>query len=130
MADQLQELHDDLGSLTGGRPRMDRAVAYSNRAADAWREFTRRRYAGELLIDGRQAFTFSFVGQILLGTEAGAKGFEKLLTERGRRDLALPSSIDESRAPASSGCTRCPTTTTASTSSSWPAAAPWCSRRS
>ena len=68
-------------------------VTYSNRAADAWREFTRRRHAGELLIDGRQAFTFSFVGQILLGTEAGAKGFEKLLTERGRRDLELPSSI-------------------------------------
>ena len=72
---------------------MERAVTYSNRAAEAWREFTRRRYAGDLLIDGRQAFTFSFVGQILLGTEAGAKGFEKLLTERGRRDLALPSSL-------------------------------------
>lgn len=93
VAEQLQELHEDLGSLAGRQPRMERAVTYSNRAAEAWREFTRRRYAGELLIDGRQAFTFSFVGQILLGTEAGAKGFEKLLTERGRRDLALPSSL-------------------------------------
>lgn len=91
VADQLRELHEDLGSLTGRRPRMQRAVAFSNRAADAWREFTRRRYAGEVLIDGRQAFTFSFVGQILLGTEVGAKGFEKLLTERGRRDITAPS---------------------------------------
>lgn len=91
VAEQLQELHEDLGSLAGRQPRMERAVTYSNRAAEAWREFTRRRYAGELLIDGRQAFTFSFVGQILLGTEAGAKGFEKLLTERGRRDITAPS---------------------------------------
>lgn len=97
VAEQLRELHEDLGSLTGGHPEMERAVVYSNRAADAWREVTRRRYTGELLIDGHQAFTFSFVGQILLGTEAGAKGFEKLLTERGRRDLALPSSITAPR---------------------------------
>ena len=107
---------------------MERAVAYSNRAAEAWREFARRRYAGDLLINGRLAFTFAFVGQILLGTEAGAKGFEKLLTERGRRDLALPSSLAAPR-PACSGCTRCRTMTTASSSSSWPTAARWCSRR-
>jgi len=93
VAEQLRELHDDLGRLTGLRARMERAVTYSNRAGEAWREFTRRRYAGELLVDGRHAFTFSFVGEILLGTESGAKGFEKLLSERGRRDLALPSSV-------------------------------------
>ena len=97
VAEQLQELHEDLGSLTGERPHMERAVAYSNRAAEAWREFTRRRYAGDLLINGRLAFTFAFVGQILLGTEAAAKGFEKLLTERGRRDLALPASLASPR---------------------------------
>ncbi|MCL5943082.1 MAG: 2-hydroxyacyl-CoA dehydratase family protein [Actinobacteria bacterium] len=92
VAAQLRAVHEELGRLTGRHSRLDRAIAYSNRAACAWRTIVARRLNGELVLNGRQTFAFTFLGQIVWGTEAGAKGFEKLLSERGRRDLLLPGS--------------------------------------
>ncbi len=91
VADQLREVHANLATLSGKRPRMDRTVAYSNRATEAWRQLTQLRISGEVIVNARQAFTFLFIGQIVLGTGAGAKGFERLLSERGRKDMVLPS---------------------------------------
>lgn len=90
VAEELRRVHEALGRWTGRQPRLARAVDLSNRAAAAWAEITEARLQGHLLLDGRQAFAFNFVGQVLRGSEAGARGFEKLLRERGRRDLVAP----------------------------------------
>ncbi|MCZ7662628.1 MAG: 2-hydroxyacyl-CoA dehydratase family protein [Thermoleophilia bacterium] len=90
VATQLRDVHRELSRLTGRRSRLDRAVAYSNRAAAAWRTIVQGRLDDGLLLNGRQTFAFTFLGQIVWGTEAGAKGFEKLLSDRGRKDLLLP----------------------------------------
>ncbi len=44
-------------------------------------------------MDGRATFAMVFLGQLLWGTEAGAKDFERLLTETG------PPRPDGSRRP-------------------------------
>ncbi len=90
VADQLRALHERLGPLTGRRPALSEAIHNSNRAARAWRSIDDSRMSGDLLLDGRHTFAFAFLGQILWGTVAGARGFEKLLTERGRSDLLVP----------------------------------------
>ncbi|MHB1345696.1 MAG: 2-hydroxyacyl-CoA dehydratase, partial [Thermoleophilia bacterium] len=89
VADRLRELHDELGRLTGRRPRLDRAVAFSNRASVAWSELCAQRLDGSLILNGRETFAFTFIGQLVWGSEEGAKGFERLRTERGRSDLLL-----------------------------------------
>jgi benzoyl-CoA reductase/2-hydroxyglutaryl-CoA dehydratase subunit BcrC/BadD/HgdB len=89
-AAELRRVYDDLGRLLQRRGHLERAVRLSNRAAAAWAEVTRRRIDGSLTLNGRQAFAFNFLGQLLRGTEAGARGFEKLLDEEGRRDLLAP----------------------------------------
>lgn len=94
VADQLREVHARLGELTGRRAALGRAVALSNRASAAWSEVCARRLDGRLLLNGRQTFSFTFLGQVLWGTEAGAKGFEKLLTRRGMRDILLAERAD------------------------------------
>ncbi|MHB0978923.1 MAG: 2-hydroxyacyl-CoA dehydratase [Thermoleophilia bacterium] len=89
VAEQLRELHARLGELAGRRAKLEQAVGYSNRASAVWSEVCAERLSGRLLWNGRQAFAFTFLGQVLWGTEMGARGFEKLRDERGRRDLNL-----------------------------------------
>ena len=90
VADQIRVLHEDVGRWTGRRPNLKKAVQLSNRASKAWGEIMARRLAGELEMDGRKTFALVFLGQLLWGTEEGAKDFERLLTQRGRRDLMAP----------------------------------------
>jgi hypothetical protein len=90
VAEQLRELHEDIGRWTGREPNLKKAVELSNRASDAWGQITEERLAGRLEMDGRRTFAIVFLGQLLWGTEAGAKDFERLLSERGRRDLMAP----------------------------------------
>jgi hypothetical protein len=52
------------------------------------------RLAGSLEMNGRRVFATVFLGQLLWGTEAGAKDFEKMLTERGRRGLTVEPMAD------------------------------------
>jgi hypothetical protein len=66
-------------------------VDYSNRASTVWGEICDRRLSGDLVLDGRRAFAFTFLGQVVWGSEGGAKGFERLLTQRGRADLVIGS---------------------------------------
>jgi benzoyl-CoA reductase/2-hydroxyglutaryl-CoA dehydratase subunit BcrC/BadD/HgdB len=89
VAERLRFVHERLGQACGRSSRLEEAMSYSNRAAAAWSEITSARLEGHLLLNGRQAFAFNFIGQVLRGTEAGAKGFEKLLTQRGRGDLEV-----------------------------------------
>ncbi len=90
VAEQIRELHEDIGRWTGRRPDLRRAVLLSNRAAKAWGDLMAERLAGRLELNGRKTFAIVFLGQLLWGTEAGAKDFERLLTERGRSDLVPP----------------------------------------
>jgi hypothetical protein len=90
VAEQLRMIHDYLGSLTGRRPDLERAALLSNRASAVWSAISDRRLSGDLVLNGRHAFSFTFLGQMLWGSEAGAKGFERLRTGRGRRDLEIP----------------------------------------
>ncbi|HZJ02695.1 MAG TPA: 2-hydroxyacyl-CoA dehydratase family protein [Thermoleophilia bacterium] len=90
VAEQIRLIHDYLGTLTGRRPQLERAASLSNRASAVWSDISDRRLSGDLGLDGRRAFSFTFLGQTLWGTEAGAKGFERLRTARGRRDLEIP----------------------------------------
>jgi len=90
VAEQIRVLHEDIGRWTGRKPELRKAVQLSNRASKAWGEIMRARLAGELEMNGRRTFAIVFMGQLLWGTEEGAKDFERLLTERGRRDLMAP----------------------------------------
>lgn len=90
VAQQMRELHEDIGRWTGLKPDLDRAIRLSNRASAAWGHIMAERLAGRLEMDGRQSFAFVFLGQLLWGTEAGAKDFERLLTPHGRSDITIP----------------------------------------
>jgi len=132
VAEQLGALHEQLGEMTGRRPALAEAIRNSSRAARAWRYIDTGRMSGDLVLDGRHMFAFAFLGQMLWGTVPGARGFEKLLTERGCADLVVPTY--GSGGPAApglawSGCTRCRTTTTPPSTSSALTGEPWCSRR-
>ncbi len=87
VAEQLRQLHDDIGRWTGQKPNLKKAVELSNRASAAWGHLMQERLAGRLEMDGRKTFAVVFLGQLLWGTEEGAKDFERLLNERGRSDL-------------------------------------------
>lgn len=91
VAEQIRLLHDDIGRWTGREPGLRKAIELSNRASKAWGTIMAARLAGDLEMDGRKTFALVFLGQLLWGTEAGAKDFERLLSERGRRDLMAPS---------------------------------------
>jgi benzoyl-CoA reductase/2-hydroxyglutaryl-CoA dehydratase subunit BcrC/BadD/HgdB len=97
VAEQIRELHDDIGRWTRRRPDLRKAVQLSNRASAAWGRIMSDRLAGHLELNGRKTFALVFLGQLLWGTEAGAKDFERLLSERGRGDLLPP--VLPSRAP-------------------------------
>ena len=90
VAEQIRVLHDDIGRWTGRSPNLRKAVELSKRASKAWGTIMAARLAGELEMNGRKTFALVFLGQLLWGTEAGAKDFERLLSERGRRDLMAP----------------------------------------
>jgi hypothetical protein len=90
VAEQLRKLHDDIGRWTGRTPDLEKAIRLSNRASAAWGHIMEERLAGRLEMNGRRTFATVFLGQLLWGTEVGAKDFERLLTERGRRDLMAP----------------------------------------
>jgi benzoyl-CoA reductase/2-hydroxyglutaryl-CoA dehydratase subunit BcrC/BadD/HgdB len=87
VADQLRQLHEDIGRWTGRKPNLRKAIELSNRASAAYGHLMEDRLAGRLEMDGRKTFAVVFLGQLLWGTEEGAKDFERLLTERGRSDL-------------------------------------------
>lgn len=97
VAEQMRELHDNIGRWTGLSPNLGRAVELSNRASVAWGHVMAERLQGRLEMDGRRTFAMVFLGQLLWGTEAGAKDFERLLTERGRRDLMAPTQAANGR---------------------------------
>jgi len=90
VAEQIRELHSDIGKWTGRRSDLGKAIQLSNRASQAWGHLMSERLAGRLELNGRKTFAIVFLGQLLWGTEAGAKDFERLLTERGRSDLVPP----------------------------------------
>jgi len=90
VAEQIRLLHDDIGRWTGRQPNLKKAIQRSNRASAAWGRFMEQRLAGSLEMDGRRTFATVFLGQLLWGTEEGAKDFERLLNERGRGDLLAP----------------------------------------
>ena len=92
VAEQMRELHDDIGRWTGRKSDLRKAIELSNRASAAWGHVMAERLAGRLEMNGRRTFATVFLGQLLWGTEEGAKDFERLLTERGRRDLMAPAS--------------------------------------
>ena len=92
VAEQLRTLHEDIGRWTGLKPALRRAIKLSNRASEAWGHLMAERLAGRLQMDGRETFATVFLGQLLWGTRAGAKDFERLLTKRGRSDLMAPAS--------------------------------------
>lgn len=90
VAEQMRLLHEDIGRWTGRKPDLDKAIRLSNRASAAWGHVMTERLAGRLEMDGRRTFATVFLGQLLWGTDEGAKDFERLLTDRGRRDLMAP----------------------------------------
>jgi hypothetical protein len=90
VAEQLRQLHDDIGRWTGRSGNLKKAMELSNRASIAWGHVMAERLAGRLEMNGRRTFATVFLGQLLWGTEEGAKDFERLLSERGRRDLMAP----------------------------------------
>jgi hypothetical protein len=90
VAEQIRVLHEDIGRWTGRRPDLKRAIELSNRASAAWGHVMTERLAGRLEMNGRSTFATVFLGQLLWGTEEGAKDFERLLTEKGRRGLMAP----------------------------------------
>jgi len=90
VAEQLRELHEEIGRLTGRKSELKKAIVLSNRASAAWGKIMAERMAGRLELDGRRTFAIVFLGQLLWGTEEGAKDFERLLSERGRRDVLIP----------------------------------------
>jgi benzoyl-CoA reductase/2-hydroxyglutaryl-CoA dehydratase subunit BcrC/BadD/HgdB len=90
VAEQMRVLHDDIGRWTGRKPNLEKAIELSNRASTAWGHVMTERLAGRLEMDGRLTFATVFLGQLLWGTERGAKDFERLLTDRGRSDLMAP----------------------------------------
>jgi benzoyl-CoA reductase/2-hydroxyglutaryl-CoA dehydratase subunit BcrC/BadD/HgdB len=96
VAEQLRQLHDDIGRWTGRKPNLRRAIDLSNRASAAWGHIMDERLAGRLEMDGRKTFATVFLGQLLWGTQEGAKDFERLLTERGRSDL-MPAPLEGGR---------------------------------
>ena len=98
VAEQIRVLHEDIGRWTGRSPNLRKAVVLSNRASKAWGEIMAARLAGNLEMDGRKTFAMVFMGQLLWGTQEGAKDFERLLTERGRRDVLAPV-LEDGRKP-------------------------------
>ncbi|MBN1630114.1 MAG: 2-hydroxyacyl-CoA dehydratase [Thermoleophilia bacterium] len=90
VAEQMRVLHEDIRHWTGLKPNLKKAIELSNRASAAWGHIMAERLAGRLEMDGRLTFATVFLGQLLWGTEHGAKDFERLLTERGRSDLMAP----------------------------------------
>jgi hypothetical protein len=97
VAEQMRVLHEDIGRWTGRKPDLGKAIRLSNRAAAAWGRTMDERLAGRLEMNGRRTFATVFLGQLLWGTEEGAKDFERLLTEKGRRDLMAPEAADGRR---------------------------------
>ncbi len=94
VAEQMRELHELIGRWTGRTSNLDKAIELSNRASRAWGHVMSERVAGRLEMDGRRTFATVFLGQLLWGTEEGAKDFERLLTPKGRRDLLAPQAPD------------------------------------
>ena len=90
VAEQIRQLHEDIGRWTGRKPNLPKIVELSNRASKAWGDVMTERLAGRLEMDGRKTFATVFLGQLLWGTEEGAKDFERLLSDRGRSDLMAP----------------------------------------
>jgi benzoyl-CoA reductase/2-hydroxyglutaryl-CoA dehydratase subunit BcrC/BadD/HgdB len=90
VAEQMRVLHEDIGRWTGRKPNLKKTIELSNRASAAWGHVMTERLAGRLEMDGRRTFATVFLGQLLWGTEEGAKDFERLLTERGRGDVMAP----------------------------------------
>jgi len=90
VAEQMRVLHEDIGRWTGRKPDLKKAIGLSNRASAAWGRVMAERLAGRLEMNGRRTFATVFLGQLLWGTEEGARDFERLLTERGRSDLLAP----------------------------------------
>jgi benzoyl-CoA reductase/2-hydroxyglutaryl-CoA dehydratase subunit BcrC/BadD/HgdB len=90
VAEQIRVLHEDIGRWTGRKPNLNKAIKLSNRASTAWGRVMSERLSGRLEMDGRRTFATVFLGQLLWGTEEGAKDFERLLTDRGRSDLMAP----------------------------------------
>jgi benzoyl-CoA reductase/2-hydroxyglutaryl-CoA dehydratase subunit BcrC/BadD/HgdB len=97
VAEQIHRLHDDIATWTGRKPNLKKAVQLSNRASAAWGQVMNDRLACRLEMNGRRTFATVFLGQLLWGTEAGAKDFERLLSERGRKDLMAPVPTDGRR---------------------------------
>jgi benzoyl-CoA reductase/2-hydroxyglutaryl-CoA dehydratase subunit BcrC/BadD/HgdB len=97
VAEQMRILHEDIGRWSGRKPNLRKAIELSNRASAAWGHIMAERVAGRLEMDGRETFAMVFLGQLLWGTEEGAKDFERLLTERGRSDLLAPVPADGRR---------------------------------
>jgi benzoyl-CoA reductase/2-hydroxyglutaryl-CoA dehydratase subunit BcrC/BadD/HgdB len=97
VAEQMRVLHEDIGRWSGRKPNLRKAIELSNRASAAWGHIMAERVAGRLEMDGRETFAMVFLGQLLWGTEEGAKDFERLLTERGRSDLLAPVPADGRR---------------------------------
>jgi benzoyl-CoA reductase/2-hydroxyglutaryl-CoA dehydratase subunit BcrC/BadD/HgdB len=90
VAEQIRVLHEDIGRWTGRKSDLKKAMELSNRASKAWGSVMAARLAGDLELDGRKTFAMVFLGQLLWGTREGAKDFEMLLSERGRRDVLAP----------------------------------------
>ncbi len=90
VAEQMRELHEDIGRWTGRKPNLRKTIELSNRASKAWGQIQTERLAGRLDMDGRETFAAVFLGQLLWGTRPGARDFELLLTKHGRKDLIAP----------------------------------------
>ena len=97
VAAQMRDLHEKIGRWTGLRSDLRLAIELSNRASAAWGAIMQQRLSGDLELDGRRTFAMVFLGQLLWGTEEGAKDFERLLGERGRRDLLISPSDGNGR---------------------------------
>ncbi|MBN1321229.1 MAG: 2-hydroxyacyl-CoA dehydratase [Thermoleophilia bacterium] len=90
VAEQMRVLHEDIGRWSGRKPNLRKAIELSNRASAAWGHIMAERLAGRIEMNGRRTFATVFLGQLLWGTEEGAKDFERLLSEKGRSDLMAP----------------------------------------
>jgi hypothetical protein len=90
VGEQIRELHDDIGRWTGKKAHLRKSIQFSNQASAAWGQVMTDRLAYRLEMNGRRTFATVFLGQLLWGTAAGARDFERLLNERGRRDLMAP----------------------------------------
>ena len=97
VAEQIQQMHEDIGRWTERKPNLKKTIQLSNRASVAWEQITQERLSGKLELNGRRTFPIVFMGQLLWGTTTAAKDFERLLDDRGRREL-LVCALDEAEA--------------------------------